>query len=157
MSLEKCTEENTPEFSLAGEYAKVKVLRVIDGDTVCVALKLPKFGMSKIRVRLIGIDAPETRTKNLVEKEAGVRSKKELREMVEGKVVGLIAGKFDNFGRVLGRLVFEDKTDVGQKLVDGGFATEVKFSSEAKTQEKKPRKKRTATPSRSKAVAQEDE
>lgn len=160
MSLEKCTEENTPIFSIAGEYAKAKVLRVVDGDTVYVAIKLPKFGLVKLKVRLVGIDAPETRTKNVAEKEAGLRSKKELREMIEGKVVRLVAGQFDNFGRVLGHLFTDEKTDVGKKLVEGGYASEapdghqVKWTGETNTTEKKPQKKRTATPSRAKATKQ---
>lgn len=162
MSLEKCTEENTPTFSIGGEYAKAKVLRVVDGDTAYVAVKLPKFGLVKIKVRLVGIDAPETRTKNLAEKDAGLRSKKELREMIEGKIVRLVAGSFDNFGRVLGHLYTNGDTDVGKKLVEGGFASEapdgqqIKWTGEVKTTEKKVRKKRTATPSRAKAAEQNE-
>lgn len=148
--LKKYTTENTPKFSLAGEYL-AKVINVVDGDTVDVAIKLSKFGVNKHRVRLVGIDAPETRTKNLEEKKAGKRSKKELTSMVGGKLVKLVAGDFDNFGRILGHIIV-DGDDVGDKLVSGGFAKDspdghrVKWTKEDETPKMKTR--RASTPFR---------
>ena len=57
------------------EY-KAKILRVVDGDTVDVDIDLG-FGvwMHKERVRMMGIDTPESRTRDLVEKQFGLASK----------------------------------------------------------------------------------
>ena len=58
---------------------KVSVVKVVDGDTVDVNIDLG-FGMSykKQRVRMLGIDTPESRTRDLVEKKFGKASKKHL-------------------------------------------------------------------------------
>lgn len=146
--LKKYTAENTPKFSLAGEYL-AKVIYVVDGDTVDVAIKISKFGVKKHRVRLTGIDAPETRTKNIEEKNAGKRSKKELASMVDGKLVKLVAGEFDNFGRILGHIII-DGDDVGDKLVSGGFAKDVPDTSGVKLtkEDEKPKTMRASTPFR---------
>ena len=50
------------------EYKITKVLKVVDGDTVDVILDLGFDMFKKERVRLAGIDTPESRTKNLEEK-----------------------------------------------------------------------------------------
>ena len=57
------------------EY-KCKILRVVDGDTVDVDIDLG-FGiwMHKERVRLLGIDTPESRTRDIEEKKFGLLSK----------------------------------------------------------------------------------
>ena len=62
---------------------KVEVTRVVDGDTVDVDIDLG-FGMTykKQRVRLMGIDTPESRTRDLVEKLFGKASKKHLKELL---------------------------------------------------------------------------
>lgn len=53
-----------------------KLLRVIDGDTIDVTIDLG-FGISiNTRVRLLGIDTPEIRTKDLSEKKRGMEAKK---------------------------------------------------------------------------------
>ena len=51
---------------------KVSIVKVVDGDTVDVDIDLG-FGMSykKQRVRMLGIDTPESRTRDLVEKKFG--------------------------------------------------------------------------------------
>ena len=64
------------------EY-KVSITKVVDGDTVDVDIDLG-FGMTykKQRVRLMGIDTPESRTRDLVEKLFGKASKKHLKEIL---------------------------------------------------------------------------
>ncbi len=106
------------------EY-KCKVLRVVDGDTVDVDIDLG-FGivLSDERVRIMGIDTPESRTRDKVEKLFGKASKHRLESLL-GKVAILktqinkdgedMKGKF---GRVLGDFVTED----------GRMATEVMIS-----------------------------
>ena len=64
------------------EY-KCKILRVVDGDTVDIDIDLG-FGIwvHKERVRMMGIDTPESRTRDLVEKAFGLASKKRLKELL---------------------------------------------------------------------------
>ena len=67
------------------EY-KAKILRIVDGDTVDVDIDLG-FGMwmHKERVRIMGIDTPESRTRDLAEKKLGLAAKKRLQELCVGK------------------------------------------------------------------------
>ena len=103
------------------EY-NVTVTKVVDGDTVDVDIDLG-FGMTykKQRVRLMGIDTPESRTRDLVEKKFGKASKKHLKELLSMGNITLISHDKGKFGRILGELwvhsieneghpVFENKT-----------------------------------------------
>jgi micrococcal nuclease len=80
--------------------------RVVDGDTVDCTIDLGFDIHIKQRVRLYGIDAPETRTKDLEEKKQGTKSKRWLQEQVEGKAVMLESEKFNRgkYGRVIGTI-----------------------------------------------------
>lgn len=108
------------------EY-KCKVLRVVDGDTVDVDIDLG-FGivLSDERVRIMGIDTPESRTKDKVEKLFGKASKHRLESLL-GEVAILktqinkdgedMKGKF---GRVLGDFVTEDGRMATEVMIDEG-------------------------------------
>ena len=90
------------------EY-KAVIVRVIDGDTVDVDVDLG-FGiwMKKERVRLYGIDTPESRTRDKVEKVFGLASKKRLKELFGKKCILKTFAARDGedmkgkFGRILG-------------------------------------------------------
>ena len=90
------------------EY-KAKVVHIVDGDTVDVDIDLG-FGiwMRDERVRLMGIDTPESRTRDLVEKKFGLASKKRLTELLEDNIVLKTQVNKDGedmkgkFGRILG-------------------------------------------------------
>ena len=86
------------------EY-NVKITKVVDGDTVDVDIDLG-FGMTykKQRVRLMGIDTPESRTRDLVEKLFGKASKKHLKELLCEGQVSLVSHDKGKFGRILGEL-----------------------------------------------------
>ena len=89
---------------------RAKVVRVIDGDTVDVDIDLG-FGISlnNERVRIMGIDTPESRTRDLVEKKFGLAAKKRITELLSETNLVLktqvardgedMKGKF---GRILG-------------------------------------------------------
>ena len=63
---------------------KAKVIRVLDGDTIDVHFILP-FGIAvRKRVRLFGINTPETRTRDPIEKAKGYAAKDRLVELIEG-------------------------------------------------------------------------
>tara|TARA_B100001093_G_scaffold376149_1_gene361299 strand:+ start:348 stop:770 length:423 start_codon:yes stop_codon:yes gene_type:complete len=103
----------------------VEVTRVVDGDTVDVDIDLG-FGMvyKKQRVRLMGIDTPESRTRNLEEKFYGLQAKAFMKSMVDGKSgVKLVSHDKGKFGRILGELFIEE-TDisVNQLMIDNWHA-----------------------------------
>lgn len=93
---------------------RVDVTRVVDGDTVDVDIDLG-FGMTykKQRVRLYGIDTPESRTRDLVEKKYGKAAKKFLQEKIESaEVVTLYSHDKGKFGRILGELFIDGSNDL---------------------------------------------
>ena len=103
---------------------KVDVTRVVDGDTVDVDIDLG-FGMTykKQRVRMMGIDTPESRTRNLEEKFYGLRSKEFLQDLLEGKQVQLVSHDKGKFGRILGELYIDDwEKSVNQMMIDSYHA-----------------------------------
>ena len=87
------------------EY-KCKVVRVVDGDTVDVDIDLG-FGvwLHKERVRIIGIDTPESRTRDKVEKRFGLLATEFVEDFFTIGDVILTTKKYDakgKFGRILG-------------------------------------------------------
>ena len=89
------------------EY-RCKVVHIVDGDTVDVDIDLG-FGvwMKKQRIRMYGIDTPESRTRDLEEKKYGLAAKKFLTGMLDDEA-GIILKKHNDkvgkFGRILGEL-----------------------------------------------------
>ena len=118
------------------EY-RAKVIKVIDGDTVDVDIDLG-FGvwLEDERVRIMGIDTPESRTRDKVEKKFGLAAKARLKELLGatpilktqvGKGGEDMKGKF---GRILGDFLTEDGKKCGELLVKEGHA--VKYMGGAK-------------------------
>ena len=113
----------------------VSVVKVVDGDTIDVDIDLG-FGMTykKQRVRLMGIDTPESRTRDLEEKKFGKASKKHLKELLESaERVSLISHDKGKFGRILGEIyihfneghpVFGTEINVNQQMIDDHHAVE---------------------------------
>jgi len=110
------------------EY-KCKVNKVIDGDTVDVDIDLG-FGiiLTDERVRIMGIDTPESRTRDKIEKLFGLASKKRLKELLSKQCVLKteinkngedMKGKF---GRVLGDFVASDGRMITDILIKEGYA-----------------------------------
>ena len=96
--------------------------RVVDGDTVDVILDLGfDVKLHKQRVRLAGIDTPESRTRDLAEKKLGLAAKERLKELCVGtfKIKSLGKGKY---GRILGIPYTEDGQDICQMLIKEGHA-----------------------------------
>ena len=89
------------------EY-RCKVVHIVDGDTVDVDIDLG-FGvwMKKQRIRLYGIDTPESRTRDLEEKKYGLAAKAYLTGMLDdeaGIILKTYKDKEGKFGRILGEL-----------------------------------------------------
>jgi len=104
------------------EY-RCKVTRVVDGDTVDVDIDLG-FGvwMHKERVRLYGIDTPESRTRDLEEKKYGLIAKEHIKSfMPVGSMQTLVTvkDKAGKYGRILGKfLIYDKKTDAQMTIND---------------------------------------
>ena len=109
------------------EY-KVNIIKIVDGDTVDVDIDLG-FGMwiEDERVRMMGIDTPESRTRDKVEKKFGLASKERLKSMLGKK--GILKTQVNKkgedmkgkFGRILGDFVVDDKMAT-EILVEEGYA-----------------------------------
>ena len=94
------------------EY-KVSVVKVVDGDTIDVDIDLG-FGMvyKKQRVRMKGIDTPESRTRDLVEKKFGLASKQYFKDWVAQQDYVLVEStEKGKFGRILGRIYNSDMSE----------------------------------------------
>ena len=109
-------------------YYGVEILRVVDGDTVDVRIDLGFDVWHKCRVRLMGINAPESRTRDKEEKERGLAAKDWLKEQFKNmesmdmKVELQSHGK-GKFGRILGEFFINGK-NINQLMVDNGHAVE---------------------------------
>lgn len=104
---------------------KCKINRIIDGDTVDIDIDLGfDTWINNQRVRFIGIDAPEVRTKDLEEKAAGLAVKAFVSEMLPLESTQVLLSKEYNadkgkYGRIIGDfLVWDIKTDSQRKLTE---------------------------------------
>jgi len=97
------------------------VERVVDGDTVDVVLNLGFDILYKCRVRLYGIDTPESRTRNLDEKARGKMAGAFLKKAIDNGTKVVIQTKLKDsrgkFGRVLGNVVV-DGININQSMID---------------------------------------
>lgn len=108
------------------EYAIKEVVRVVDGDTVDIIIDLGFSLTKKERVRLAGIDTPESRTRDLEEKAMGIESKEFLeRRLKDGVPSGLKVRteKDGKYGRMLGWVYIGD-TNLNKEMVYRGYAWE---------------------------------
>ena len=98
---------------------KVDVTRIVDGDTVDVDIDLGfKITMKKQRVRLMGIDTPESRTRDLEEKFYGKQAKKFLTSLLEETEVQLVVHDKGKFGRIIGELFIIEKHAEGHPVFE---------------------------------------
>lgn len=114
------------------EY-KCKILRIVDGDTVDIDIDLG-FGvwLHRERVRIMGIDTPESRTRDLVEKAFGLASKARLKELIPEGTVQTLKTEVDKdgedakgkFGRILGDFLSEGGRRVTEILIEEGHAVD---------------------------------
>jgi micrococcal nuclease len=107
------------------EYRVKRVTKIVDGDTIDVEIDLG-FNISySQRVRLNGIDTPESRTTNLEEKKLGLEVKEYLKHRLDGKTDILIKTEkpdsSEKYGRILGTLTI-DGVSINQEMVDKGYA-----------------------------------
>ena len=100
------------------------VLRVVDGDTVDVRIDLGFKVHFNVRVRLYGLNAPETRTRDKKEKIRGLAAKERLEELCkDGRIIVKSHG-VGKFGRCLGELKTTSGRNINMVLIAEGHATE---------------------------------
>lgn len=107
------------------EY-RAKVVNVIDGDTLRVWVDLGFETFVNAKVRLLGINCPETRTKDLAEKELGFKAKDEVKRLLpEGTpiIIKTQLDKTDSFSRYLA-IVYIGDLNLNDYLLKEGFAKE---------------------------------
>lgn len=104
--IEKLNDKDVDYFSFEGKYT-AKITNVYDGDT-CHAI-IP-FGdkFTKIHVRMLGYNCPEIKDRDLEKKHQAKLAKELFASLVLDKMVTLECGKFDKYGRVLGKIQVGD-------------------------------------------------
>jgi endonuclease YncB( thermonuclease family) len=130
--LSKATLQNTPKYTFNNETHYCKVLKVYDGDTITIAIKLSKKYV-KSSVRMLGYDSPEMKPpKNQTNREeeikAAKRAKEALGNLILNKIVKIKLGDFDKYGRLLGTVIVDKgflccqtHLNVNQYMIDNNF------------------------------------
>jgi len=119
---------------------KCKINKVLDGDTVDIDLDLGfNIVLANQRVRMAGVDTPESRTTNKEEKPRGLLSKKKLAEKLPVGSWQIIEtqrsdNNDDKFGRILGVFILEDGTKLNDWLIKNNYAVPYKGDNKELTQ-----------------------
>lgn len=114
-------------------WYSAKVLSVVDGDTIDLMIDLGFNIHHKIRVRLYGVNTPESRTKDLAEKEMGLKAKSFTNDWLtrhQWVFVNTIPDKNDKYGRILAKIYSSEQIDnpttacLNTDIIQAGFARE---------------------------------
>ena len=109
------------------EYRVKKLINVIDGDTIDVDIDLG-FDISLLRrVRMAGIDTPESRTTDKAEKVLGLEAKEYLKKMMKDAKTIIIKTELpdssEKYGRILGWVYVDSATkSINEKMIEDGYA-----------------------------------
>ena len=109
------------------EYRVKKITNVVDGDTIDVDIDLGFDVSFSQRVRLAGIDTPESRTSDKFEKTLGLEAKEYLKKKLkDAKDVVIKTEKPDSsekYGRILGWLYVDgDTISINDHMIEDGYA-----------------------------------
>jgi micrococcal nuclease len=109
------------------QYFVKEVKNIVDGDTIDVVIDLGFDILFQSRVRLAGIDTPESRTTNKIEKVLGLESKDYLKKhLKDAKSVVIKTEKMNSsekYGRILGWIyVNGDIESLNDKMINDGYA-----------------------------------
>jgi micrococcal nuclease len=109
------------------EYFVKEVKNVVDGDTIDVIIDLGFDILFASRVRLAGIDTPESRTTDKVEKALGLEAKEYLKKYLkDAKSVVIRTEKMDSsekYGRILGWVYVNGESEsINNKMINDGYA-----------------------------------
>jgi micrococcal nuclease len=108
-------------------YRIKSITKVVDGDTIDANIDLGFDISFTKRIRLAGIDSPESRTTNLKEKALGLETKEWLKKTLEGAKDILIKTEkpdsTEKYGRIIGHLFINDQeTSLNNQMIDEGYA-----------------------------------
>ncbi len=101
-----------------------KLDRVVDGDTIDALVDLGFDTWKKVRIRMMGMNAPESRTRDLEEKKLGLAAKARLIEMLGDGEFTLQSHGVGKYGRCLGEVFRESDVSINRQLINEGHATE---------------------------------
>jgi micrococcal nuclease len=109
------------------EYFVKEVKNVVDGDTIDVVIDLGFDILFASRVRLAGIDTPESRTTDKAEKALGLEAKEYLKKQLkDAKSVIIRTEKMDSsekYGRILGWVYANGESEsLNNKMINDGYA-----------------------------------
>ena len=109
------------------EYFVKEVKNVVDGDTIDVIIDLGFDILFASRVRLAGIDTPESRTTDKAEKALGIEAKEYLKKQLkDAKSVVIRTEKMDSsekYGRILGWVYINSESEsINNKMINDGYA-----------------------------------
>lgn len=109
------------------EYYVNDVTKVVDGDTIDVVIDLGFSILYKSRVRLAGIDTPESRTSDKYEKQLGLEAKHYLEDRIKAaKKVVIRTEKMDSsekYGRILGWVYLDGESNsINNEMILKGYA-----------------------------------
>ena len=109
------------------EYFVEEVKNVVDGDTIDVVIDLGFDILFASRVRLAGIDTPESRTTDKAEKALGIEAKEYLKKQLkDAKSVVIRTEKMNSsekYGRILGWVYVNGESEsVNNKMINDGYA-----------------------------------
>ncbi len=108
-------------------YRIKNILRVVDGDTIDADIDLGFSISLEKRIRLAGVDTPESRTTDLKEKALGLESKEWLKHRVEGAKYIIIKTELpdstEKYGRIIGHLFINgEATSLNEQMITEGYA-----------------------------------
>ena len=109
------------------EY-NAKLSKVIDGDTIDANIDLGFQTFVKQRIKLYGVDTPQSRSKDEKEKEEGIKAKNRLIELLPREFkVRTVLNKRGKFGRVLGYVYAPNpdgtEININETMIKEGYAT----------------------------------
>lgn len=109
-------------------FYSAEVKKVIDGDTLDIVIDLGFDTLRKSRVRLYGVNTPESRTSNIEEKKLGLAAKEFTEQWVSnlgGKIkIQTILDKNEKYGRILAMVWDDNGNCLNKDIINMGFARE---------------------------------
>ena len=108
-------------------YRIKNILKVVDGDTIDADIDLGFSISLEKRIRLAGVDTPESRTTDLKEKAMGLESKEWLKKKLEGAKDIIIKTELpdstEKYGRIIGHLFINgQETSLNNQMINDGYA-----------------------------------
>lgn len=115
--------ETLKDYKASFRYSKCRVLRIVDGDTFDALIDLGFGVFTKKRIRMWGINTPESRTRDLAEKKLGLAAKESLKTLLEGGTCDIESLSIGKYGRVLG-VAWVDGLNINIEMLKTAGTTE---------------------------------